>query len=97
MQNEIVVESPNQFGYTIYSKNNCPYCVKAKALIKDAQIIECDGYLTADKSTFLKYMDAYSRTEYRTFPMIFYDGEFIGGFTSAQKHFDKLQSFNEEF
>ena len=95
MDNLIVVESPNQFGYTIYSKNNCPYCVKAKALIKDAVIIECDEYLKEDRSTFLKYMDAYSRTEHRTFPMIFYDGEFVGGFTNAKVHYEKLQSVSE--
>uniref|UniRef100_A0A6C0D4K1 Glutaredoxin domain-containing protein n=1 Tax=viral metagenome TaxID=1070528 RepID=A0A6C0D4K1_9ZZZZ len=96
MDSLIVVENPQPTGYTIYSKNKCPYCTKAKALLKDAHIIECDEYISVDRSTFLKYMDAYSRTEYRTFPMIFYNAEFVGGFKEAKVHYEKQQCFSDE-
>ena len=94
-QQLIEVESPQPTGYTIYSKNNCPFCTKAKALLQDAHIIECDAYLKEDRSTFLKYMDAYSQTEHRTFPMIFFNGEFVGGFTEAKVHHEKLECFSD--
>ena len=97
MDNLIVVEGPQPTGYTIYSKNNCPYCVKAKVLLKDAHVVECDEYLKEDRETFLKYMDAYSRKEHRTFPMIFHNAEFVGGFTETKVYYEKHQCFSEEF
>lgn len=97
MNDLIVVESPSLTGYTIYSKSGCLNCTKAKVLIENAHIIDCDEYLIEDKSTFLKYIYAYSKAEPRTFPMIFYKAEFIGGFAEAKVHFEKQQCFDDAF
>jgi glutaredoxin len=97
MQNLIEVESPQPSGYTIYSKSGCPNCTKAKNLVKHAHVIDCDEYLIEDKSTFLKYMDAYSKAEPRTFPIIFFNSEFVGGFTEVKIHYEKQQCFGDEF
>ena len=88
------IEAPQLVGYTVYSKSNCPYCVKAKELLIMARIIDCDAFLTVDKKPdFLKQMDTLIGREYRTFPMIFYDGVFVGGFTDAKVFYEKEQCF----
>lgn len=61
----------------IYTKMMCPYCIKAKKLLKSkgVKIIDIPAY-----------MDASKRAEMReranggnTFPQIFIDGKHIGG------------------
>jgi glutaredoxin len=89
------VKPPQPTGYTIYSKSGCINCTKAKVLIESAHVIDCDDYLIEDKPTFLKYMDAYSKVEPRTFPMIFYNAEFVGGFTEAKIHYEKNNCFTD--
>jgi len=93
----IEITAPQSSGYTIYSKNNCPYSTKAKQLLTAAHIVECDVFLTAEKKPeFLRQMDAFTGLQYRTFPMVFYDGEFVGGFTEAKVHFEKQVCFAED-
>ena len=91
-----MIEVPQSNGYTIYSKSNCPYCTKAKQLLTTAHIVECDDFLTADKPDFLRQMDVFTGLQYRTFPMIFYDGDFVGGFTEAKVHYEKQICFAKD-
>ena len=74
---------PSEVGYTIYSKSGCPYCDKAKALLKiDNPItINCDDYLVDKKEEFLQFIKDLSQKEHKTFPMIFKDSNFIGGYS----------------
>jgi glutaredoxin len=94
-------EKPSTSGYTIYSKSRCPFCTKAKALLQDEPytIIDCDQYLTDEniKQQFLQFIEILINKQYRTFPMIFKDGEFIGGFTETKVYYDKEQAFNNNF
>ena len=80
------IENPSNDSYTIYSKSGCPSCTKAKELLKfeKVTIIDCDEYLIEDKQGFLEYMQNLIGKEYKTFPMIFKDGVFIGGFTDLK-------------
>ena len=62
----------------VYTTGYCPYCIRAKELLKRKGIpfeeINLDGKL--DELNALK-----DRTGHRTVPQIFIDGKLIGGFT----------------
>jgi len=94
--------TPLETGFTIYSKSGCPNCTKVKKLLLDKQSffvdISCDEYLLEDKEGFLSFIKERANKEYKTFPMVFYDGKFIGGFAEIKLHFDKLSCFsNDDF
>lgn len=78
----------------IYSRNNCPYCVRAERLLKEKGI------------DFAKYEAGEVREQLiervtqatispenpkgkppQTVPQIFLDGQYIGGFTELDAHF----------
>ena len=93
---------PLKTGFTIYSKSGCSFCTKVKKLLLDKQTfftdVSCDEYLIEDKEGFLLFIKERANKEYRTFPMVFKDGKFIGGFTETQMYFDKLECFcNDDF
>ena len=81
---------PLSIGYTIYSKPDCVYCDKAKQLIKDAKEISIEK----DYPSFLEFIRPYTQKDYRMFPMIFFDGDFIGGFEEARLHREGLRSYD---
>ena len=95
-------EAPSQTGFTIYSKSNCSFCTKVKQLLTDNQIffveIQTDDYLLEDKEAFLLFIAGLIKKEYRTFPMVFNHGQFIGGFTDTESFVNKQLCFeNDEF
>jgi glutaredoxin len=91
-------ETPSQIGFTIYSKSNCSFCTKVKQLLTDNQIffleIQSDEYLLEDKEGFLLFIQDLIKKEYRTFPMVFNNGQFIGGFTDTELFVNKQLCFN---
>ena len=92
---------PNMIGFTIYSKSGCQNCTKVKNLIKEKNflfnVVDSDDYLIEDKEGFLKFIEDKAETSYRTFPMVFYDGKFVGGFVHTTEFINKLLSFDGIF
>lgn len=82
-------------GFTIYAKASCGYCRRAKEMLPEARVVDCDGYLSTDRDTFLKSMDLKTGRTYRTFPMVFHNGTFIGGYedTKEFKDFNLSEDF----
>lgn len=72
-------------GYTIYSKSQCNYCDKLKEKMPDAYIINCDEYLE-EVDEFLDFIGTLTDKNPTTFPMVFHDGQFIGGYKEASNH-----------
>lgn len=81
----------------IYTKDYCPYCTKAKALL-NAQNIEYTEYLiTADSNRLAEANKQFATREQllerapmaRTVPQIWLDGQHIGGYTDLEKYFSK--------
>lgn len=73
---------------TVWSKNHCPYCDQAKALLtlKGIEYEERninDGWHREDLLAAVPGA--------RTVPQIFLDNELIGGFTELKKYFESKQ------
>ena len=89
----INVPHPASNSYTIYSKSGCIYCTKAKELLQNEHIpplfVNCDKFLLENKEEFLNQMKPLIGREYRTFPMIFKNGIFVGGYTETKKAYEQ--------
>src|SRR5215475_12879692 len=68
----------------IYTKEWCPYCAKAKALLKSKGLSYQEVNVTSDEAL---QQEMVTRSGRRTVPQIFLDGESIGGY-------DDLANFN---
>jgi len=90
---------PSTTDYTVYTKSGCKFCSLVKDLLKDQQvtIVDCDFYLLSNKEDFLKYIYEMTSVNHRTFPIVFYEGNFIGGYTETKKWFDQQTAFFFDF
>jgi glutaredoxin len=70
---------PSPTGFTVYTKTGCKFCSLVKELLEDESplLIDATPYLEEDKEAFLAAMNT---GDHKTFPMVFKDGTFIGGF-----------------
>ena len=77
---------------TVFSKNNCVYCTKAKALLKGLGLEFEEKSLEKDfGSDPTKLIKAIGKNV-RTMPQIKIDGKLIGGYNQLVEHFaDKKQ------
>jgi glutaredoxin len=71
----------------VWSKNTCPYCVQAKALLRSKSIEFEERNIEADW-TREQLLEAVPTA--KTLPQIFLDDNYIGGFTELKKHFEKV-------
>ena len=96
--NGLEINYPNSLGYSVYTKNNCPFCDKVKQLLENDNIliIPCDDFLKNknDKEEFLNFIESITKIKHKTFPMVFFDGKFIGGFTETKKYYEKSNAFS---
>lgn len=85
----------------IYSKEHCPFCVRAKALLKKLNI-EYDEFVIGEQgSKVLESNQSWATREdllerapnARTVPQIWLDGEHVGGYTELAA---KMQSHENE-
>jgi glutaredoxin len=85
---------PLKTKFTVYSKSGCPNCVNLKKLLQeyniDYLIVDCDEYLIEERENFLKFMQNISEKEWKTFPMVFFDEKFLGGFKETKEYIDKF-------
>jgi len=80
----------------IYTKMNCPYCVKAKALLKDQNIPYREYIISAglgeekveDNQQYITRADLLAKYPgAKTVPQIWLDGQHVGGYTELAAHF----------
>jgi glutaredoxin 3 len=67
----------------VWSKDQCPFCDQAKALLKQRGI-EFEEKKVGHGYTREQLLEAVPTA--RTVPQIFLDGELIGGFTELKQH-----------
>jgi glutaredoxin len=76
----------NKKKWYIVTKEGCKHCDNAKKTLKDKNI-EVEIEVINDDNKLVIYEELDNITgKYRFFPMIFYNGKFIGGYTDLQKH-----------
>jgi len=75
----------------VYSTDNCPWCVRAKALLESKRLDYEEINISTDTDRTLEMVDRSGR---RTVPQIFIDNESIGGFDELSQ-FDKAGKLNQ--
>ena len=93
---------PSINGFTVYSKSGCPNCLSVKKIIKNnfflISEINCDEYILEDKEKFLEFIETIAGSSHKTFPIVFYEGNIIGGLNETKLLIDTLLlSFEENF
>jgi glutaredoxin 3 len=68
----------------VWSKDACPFCVQAKALLNSKGIELEERNITQGTWTKDQLLEAIPTA--RTLPQIFLDDNYIGGFTELRKH-----------
>ena len=81
---------------TIYSKNNCGYCVKAKALLKGLGLEFVEKSLEKDFNSDPSKLIEDIGKNVRTMPQIKIDGQLIGGYNQLVEHFADKKKVNLE-
>ena len=83
--------------YIIYSKSGCPNCEKAKNLLTNEEkiIFNCDQMLKNNREEFLLSIELKTRRPFKSFPIIFIDDEYLGGYEELLHHLDF--SMDDEF
>ena len=76
----------------VYTKDNCPFCVKAKALIKGLGFKYEEKNLKEFESPEAMIKDIGKNV--RTMPQIKIDGELIGGYNQLVEHFADQKKVN---
>jgi glutaredoxin len=75
-------ENKNMTKAVIWSKDSCPFCVQAKALLESKGIKYEERNVSQDW-TREQLLEAVPNA--RTLPQIFLDQELVGGFTELRK------------
>ena len=79
---------------TIYSKNNCVYCSKAKALLKGLGLEFEEKSLEKDFGGDASKLIEDIGKNVRAMPQIKIDGKLIGGYNQLVEHFEKQKKVN---
>jgi glutaredoxin len=94
-----IIPTPSNGVFTIYTKSDCVYCTKVKKLLENEKtvLVDCDFYLSENRDHFLATMDSFTKREHRTFPFVFKDETFLGGYDDTVVYMNSMISFNEDF
>jgi glutaredoxin len=87
-------------GFFIYSKSDCKYCVQVKKLLDligmHYNSKECVFESEEEKQEFLNMIKEKNNGKvWNTFPMVFHDGNFIGGYKETGVYLEKMNAFND--
>lgn len=83
--------------FVIYSKSDCLNCAKAKLLLHDKSkiVVNCDELLKTDRESFMNEMQKKMKCKFKSFPMIFIDDVYLGGYNELVDHlqFELVEEF----
>lgn len=92
--------------FLVYSKSNCKYCEYAKELLEEKgvsyKVINVDEILKYNRTEFIlsineKINQSNGKRFNNTFPIIFLEEKYIGGFTDLVCQINHVKLFNEDF
>ena len=72
---------------TIYSRDNCPYCVRAKYLLEQKGIAYNEVSAVDNREELIQKVTEATGQAPRTVPQIWLNDSYIGGFTELDAHF----------
>ena len=70
----------------VYTKNNCPYCHHAMALLDRLSLSYEEINLDGDFEAISKLVE---QTQHRTMPQIFIENKFVGGYDDLKQLSDE--------
>lgn len=73
----------------IFSKPNCPFCIKAKHILEKRGIMYVESDAVALRDTLIERVTTETGQAPRTVPQIWLDGKYIGGHDQLVAHFAK--------
>jgi len=88
-----------QYQVLVLSKTNCVYCTKVKELLNSVNMpffeYDCTYLLENEESKqlFLRQIQQLVNKKYNTFPMVFIEGQFIGGYIDVGAYLEKQNAF----
>ena len=95
---------PSENNFTIYSKSDCIYFTNIDELMQtnfcEYTKIICDDYVNDKfvRKEFSKFMKQFMEQSPKTFPIVFYNGKYVGGFQETEELLKyKTMRFDEEF
>lgn len=74
---------------TVYSKPNCPFCVRAKKLLDEKGIGYTEVSAVDKREELIERVTAVTGTAPKSVPQIWLGETYIGGFTELDAHFKK--------
>ena len=83
-----------KMSIVVYSKNNCVFCSKAKALLKNLGLEYEEKTLEKDFDYDPSKMIEDIGKNVRTMPQIKIDGQLIGGYNQLVEHFADQKKVN---
>ena len=91
-------EPPAENKFTVYSKSGCNNCVKIKNVLKEKNheynTVDCDEYIIEEKDNFLQYIEKLAEKELKTFPIVFFNKKYIGGYKETIDYIEKHLFFD---
>jgi len=84
-----ILESINGMKVVIITKKNCPWCDKAKDLLKETDI----AFFEMDISEHPSLLEFFKHLNLNTVPQIFNKDERIGGYTDLVQYFGSRGTF----
>lgn len=98
MINPNILNDTDVNTWIVYTKSNCVFCLKVKELLENEPIItiiNCDNWLKhkEKKEIFLDSIKDIIGYEYKTFPMVFLNKKFIGGYIETKNFFDTKSNY----
>jgi hypothetical protein len=92
---------PQKEGFTVYTKKDCSFCEKIKVLLTTKNenffLVDCDNYLKENKNNFLSFIYCIANKECKTFPIVFNNEKFIGGYTDTKLYFENIEKTKLDF
>jgi glutaredoxin len=73
----------------IYTKENCPYCVSAKALMEKLGIDYTEISAPDNLEALMTRIEESGNPRPKTVPQIFLDEEYVGGYDKLRAKFNK--------
>ena len=86
------MEYPKPFdtNFTVYTVTKCGYCNRFKHELRKhgrepPEVILCDEFVSTpeQKRNFFAHVNTMTTKPHYTFPIIFHNGKYIGGFTDS--------------